>query len=233
MRVVLCGQRAFGAGALKAIVDQGHDVALVVSPGGVGADGRPADRLTDESHKRGLPWTTGDNTLALQLEAMVPKADVVVAAHSHSFISKRVRGATELGGIGYHPSLLPRHRGRDAVRWTVHMGDPVAGGTVYWLSDAVDGGDIAVQDWCHVDPGWSASELWRERLFPMGADLLVRALDDLENGEIHAHPQDERFATWEPSWSRPPMVRPDLPQIGPAPNGYRVIKTGGNRCTSH
>jgi methionyl-tRNA formyltransferase len=102
------------------------------------------------------------------------------------------------------------------------MGDSIAGGSVYWLSDNVDGGPIAAQDWCHVHPTWDASFLWRKLLFPMGIRLLRRVLDDLERHVIVEIPQDEGYATWEPSWERPPLFRPDLPQIGGVP-GYQHI----------
>ena len=121
---------------------------------------------------------------------------------------------TKLGAVGYHPSLLPRHRGRDAVRWTVAMRDPVAGGSVYWLSDSVDGGDIAAQDWFLVPPKADASSLWRDHLFPIGLRLFRRVLSDLDSGTIVAIPQDEAVATWEPSWERQPLRRPDLFMLG-------------------
>ena len=43
------------------------------------------------------------------------------AAHSHDFIGRKTRALSRLGALGYHPSLLPLHRGRDAIRWAVHM----------------------------------------------------------------------------------------------------------------
>jgi len=73
--------------------------------------------------------------------------DLILYAHSHDFIGAATRGKTRLGAMGYHPSLLPLHRGRDAVCWTLRMGDKVAGGSVYWLTDVVDGGPIAAQGW--------------------------------------------------------------------------------------
>ena len=61
--------------------------------------------------------------------------------------------ARACGGIGYHPSLLPRHRGIAAVEWTILEGDPIAGGSVYHLADGWDAGAIAAQDWCFVAQG--------------------------------------------------------------------------------
>lgn len=222
LSVVVAGQKSFGRAALELVLSLGHSVPLVVSPWVQGADGRPGDRCTRFAHERGLSWSAGDN-LAQRIEALPERPDVILAAHSHAFISRRARNATRLGAFGYHPSLLPRHRGRDAVRWTVHMRDPIAGGSVYWFTDNVDGGPIAAQGWCHVDPSWSATDLWREELFPLGLDLLERTLGNLEAGIIVAIPQDERFATWEPSWERPPLHRPDLPELGHGPNGFRTV----------
>jgi methionyl-tRNA formyltransferase len=85
---------------------------------------------------------------------------------------------------------------------------------VYWLTDNVDGGPIAAQDWCHIQPGDDAGELWRRELMPMGLKLLEQVLNDIDSGVLVRVPQDERLATWEPSWERPPIVKPDLVQIG-------------------
>lgn len=153
--------------------------------------------------------------------------DLIVCAHSHAFVSEKARSRTLLGGIGYHPSLLPRHRGRDAVRWTVHMRDPVAGGSVYWLSNRVDGGPLAASEHCMVDPAWSATDLWHDELFPMGVRLLVKVLADLDAGLIVRVPQNEACATWEPSWDRAPLGRPDLPQLthggDPLAGRFRIV----------
>jgi len=204
VRVALAGQRSFGAAALRAIVEAGHDVAQVFAPLG--------DRLDWEARRLDIP--TAERLVA---DALEPDLDLIVCAHAHVFVSERARSRTQLGGVGYHPSLLPRHRGRDAVRWTVHMGDPIAGGSVYWLANRIDGGPIAAADWCHVRPGTTASDLWRDQLFPMGVRLLTKVLADLDRGVIVRVAQDEACATWEPSWDRPPVERPDLLQLG---NGH-------------
>lgn len=190
------------------LVDEGHDVPLVVAPDG--------DRLAQAARNTGHDhWSSNNPDYIKTLEA-----DLYVAAHSHDFIGRRSRSATRLGGVGFHPSLLPRHRGRDAVRWTIHMGDPIAGGSAYWLTDQVDGGPIAAQDWCFVRPGDDASTLWRRDLFPMGVRLLREVLRDLDQGRIVEVAQEEEVATWEPSWDRPPLYRPELPQIGSGVNGF-------------
>src|SRR6266545_1715554 len=106
---------------------------------------------------------------------------------------------SRLGGIGYHPSLLPRHRGIAAVEWTILSGDPIAGGTVYHLADGWDAGAIAAQDWCFVAKGETARELWERALAPMGLELLTRVVRyAAEHRALPARTQDDRFATKAP-----------------------------------
>lgn len=184
MRILLAGSRSFGAAVYDMLVEEEHDVVAVWAP--------PDTEWASPAWVR-----TPERVKELEV-------DLIVAAHHQDYITRGTREATRLGCMGFHPSLLPRHRGRDAVRWTVHLRDPIAGGTVYWITDEVDGGPIARQDWIHVDPGWSHSDLWR-RLFPLGVRLLRDTVWDIENGSVAHVPQDEQFASWEPSWQRPPL----------------------------
>lgn len=211
MNVVVCGQRGFGAAVVAALAEDGHRVAKVLSPA-YRTNGRHWDPTHLEAHKRGLSWAESGT---LRAESLPDEVDLIVAAHSHDFIGARTRAKARYGAIGYHPSLLPRHRGRDAVRWTVAMKEPVTGGTVYQLDDGVDTGPIWAQDWCHVREGWSASDLWREALFPMGVRLLRSVVDwgVGDNGVRPLYEQDESLATWEPSWERPRLYKPELKEL--------------------
>lgn len=206
MKLILAGQKAFGAAVLAMLLEEGHQVLQVFAPLG--------DRLADAAWAAGL-----DHFAEISAATVAEGADLIVCAHAHVFVSEKARDRTRLGAIGYHPSLLPRHRGRDAVRWTIHMGDEVSGGTVYWLSNRIDAGPMAAQDWCWVRPGDDASSLWRRELFPMGVRLLRETLRDLVEGRVIKAPQNEANATWEPSWERPPIGRPDLPRL-PAPGAF-------------
>ena len=133
----------------------------------------------------------------------LPHCDLMVAAHCHRYIGAGVQLKARLGVLAYHPSLLPRHRGRDAVHWTLAMRDPIAGGTVYLMDDGVDTGDIVCQDWCHVLPEDTPQTLWRRSLGPMGVRLLTQAVTCLvRDGKLPTIRQDERCATWEPALGR-------------------------------
>jgi len=209
MRILLSGQKYFGAETLRALLADGRDVVSVVAPA-AGLDGR-TDRLYAAADAYRIPVI---DPASLNRHTVPPDVDLIVCAHSHAFVSEAVRLRTTYGAIGYHPSLLPLHRGRDAVKWAVRMGDRVTGGTVFWLSNKIDGGPIAAQDYCFISPGETARDLWQKKLMPMGLRLLRAVIADVGAGVAVRRPQDESLATWEPSLDPPRLHRPDLVLLG-------------------
>ena len=193
MKIFICGQRSFGAAVMKALMADGHEI-VGVAPA---PPGKRHDKLRVAAMMAKVPIRS--NAGAICHDDIPHGTELVISAHSHWYIPDRVIAACKYGGIGFHPSLLPRHRGRDAVRWTVAMGDAVTGASVYWLSDVVDGGDILLQKPVFVDKGWNYHELW-EHIFPVGVKLMCQAVKLIANGKAPHEEQDEQFKTWEPSF---------------------------------
>lgn len=145
--------------------------------------------------KRNIPVFSSDSLD----HASIPGFDLGVNAYSTKILSGNILNHAEIGWIGYHPSLLPRHRGLSSIEWAIRMKDLVTGGTVYWLDEGIDTGDIERQQWVWLDHSKNASEVWRQSLQPIGIKLLAEAVNDISRGVINRTPQDERFATYEPA----------------------------------
>jgi methionyl-tRNA formyltransferase len=193
MRITLVGSRHFGVTTLNMLRQQGVEVARVVV-----ADGE--DRLAAAARNAGIAVTVQANPKLVVASEIAPDTDLIITAHSHARVGKDALAAARLGGIGYHPSLLPRHRGIAAVEWTIKEGDPITGGTIYHLADRMDAGAIALQDWCFVKKGETARELWERALAPLGLKLLADAIEHAKTHKtLPAKPQDEQFATKAPS----------------------------------
>jgi len=192
MKLTLVGSRYFGAMVFEALRKDGVDIARVVAPA-------IDDRLAIAAKAADVPVHVLDDPKIVPPVAIAEGTDLIVAAHTHARVSNEALARSRLGGIGYHPSLLPRHRGIAAVEWTILSGDPIAGGSVYHLADGWDAGAVAAQDWCFVAKGDTARELWERALAPMGLDLLTRVVRHAAtHGSLPAHKQDERFATRAP-----------------------------------
>jgi methionyl-tRNA formyltransferase len=193
MRITLVGSRHFGVATLKMLRDKGIEIARVVVHDG-------EDRLAAAARAAGIEVVVQADPKRVTREEIAPDTDLIVTAHSHARVNQDAVAAAKLGGIGYHPSLLPRHRGMAAVDWTIKEGDPIAGGTIYHLAERMDAGAIAAQDWCFVKKGETARELWERALAPLGLKLLADVIDyGRAHGSLPAKPQDEQFATKAPS----------------------------------
>ena len=196
MKCALVGSRFFAASVFEALRhEEGIEFTSIVAPA---AD----DRLALAARAAGIALHVLENPKMVPGEAIAEGTDLIIAAHTHARVSDAALARSRLGGIGYHPSLLPRHRGIAAVEWTILEGDVIAGGSVYHLADGWDAGAIAAQDWCFVNKGETARELWERALAPMGIDLLRKVVQIARvQGSVPANPQDPRFAT------RAPMIR--------------------------
>lgn len=207
MKIFICGQKTFGKEVMKALYESGHEIVGIAPP----PQEKYKDKMVGYAMLKKIPIISDCDRL---LSKDIPDGtELIISAHSHWIISDKIIEKCKYGGIGFHPSLLPRHRGRDAVRWTIHMGDFITGGTVYRLTGKCDGGDIINQRTLFVDKEWDYHDLWRE-LFPIGVDMILESVSMIEKGTVKGWAQDERFATFEPSWDRPRLKRNELLQLG-------------------
>lgn len=209
MKIFISGQKYFGESVYLLCKKMGFDVVGVCAPIG--------DKYLHKAAVRdGVPIIPAGSLCAENM----PNCDLGITAHSFDYIGKKTRYIPRIGWLGYHPSLLPRHRGRSAIEWAIRMGDHITGGTVFWLNGGIDRGDIAYQDWCWIpkkyqlEPKKGASNLWRDTLCEMGLRLYARALEDVSNGVIIKNPQQKEFSTFEPSLDDVrDIYKPDLLMI--------------------
>lgn len=207
MKVFISGQKFFGAEVLRLCIELKIDVVGVSCP----LDDKYIGRLAIINDIPIIP------SGMLNGDIFPEGVDLGITAHSFDYVGKRTRYKTRLGWIGYHPSLLPKHRGKSAIEWAIRMRDDITGGTVFWLNSGIDRGDIAYQDWAWIDPKFylmspqkAASILWRDHLLEMGIRLFKQALNDIQKGIIIKRPQDSRFSTFEPSTEVKDIFKPDL-----------------------
>src|ERR1700737_767113 len=139
MRITLVGSRHFGVTTLNMLRQHGVEIVRIVV-----ADAE--DRLAAAARAAGIEVTVQADPKLVVASEIAEGTDLIVTAHSHARISKEALDAAKLGGIGYHPSLLPRHRGIAAVEWTIREGDPIAGGTVSHPPDRLDAGGTPPQE---------------------------------------------------------------------------------------
>ena len=132
--------------------------------------------------------------------------DLIVLANVTRILKGPEIAEAGLGVLCFHPSMLPRHRGGDAVYWTFKMGDRESGVTWFWVDEGIDTGPIAIQEAVPIPAESSPAKLYYETLVPLGARLFDALLEQLERGARPSTVQDESRATYE-------SLRPPKPAV--------------------
>jgi methionyl-tRNA formyltransferase len=125
------------------------------------------------------------------------EADVAIAPMLQKFLTKEQLDTPKYGTLIFHPSLLPRHRGRDAIRWASKNGEPYTWAAWFWADEGVDTGDICEMEALAIKPGASHVSFYMRKVMPSALKMLGWILEDLANGYVHRRPQDEKNATHE------------------------------------
>ena len=202
MRIVFLGSGAFAVPGLEALLDAGHEVAAVVTQPdrekGRGQALAPPP-LKPVAERRGLPVLQFRRVREPQaqeaLAALAPELQVVVAFGQ--ILPKDIIDGPPLGCINVHPSLLPKYRGAAPMNWALIRGEEKTGITIMRMDEGVDSGDILLQEETPVEPGETYDHL-HDRLAVLGAQCLLRAIEELAAGTVRRIPQDHTRATLAP-----------------------------------
>ena len=136
--------------------------------------------------------------------------------------------APSKGTIQYHPSLLPLHRGPSSINWPIVNGETRTGLSIFWPDEGLDTGPLLLQKTVEIGPDDTLGSLYFEKLFPMGVEAMVEAVELVREGRAPKTRQNEDEATYEGwfkakeariDWSRPGaeiynLIRGSDPQPG-------------------
>jgi len=117
-------------------------------------------------------------------------AEIAVVVAYGKLIPAEVLDLPARGFVNLHPSMLPRHRGPSPIQWALVCGDRSTGVTTMQLDEGMDTGPILLQERAPIEPGDTAETL-APRLAELGARLVVRTVDALEDGSVQARPQPD------------------------------------------
>jgi len=221
MRIVVHGQQAFGKAVLERLLERGEDVVAVCTA--PTKEGRPEDPLAELAREKGLPlhqpasWKTPE---AAELMRSF-NADVCMMAYVLLFVPEEVRNAPKYGTFQYHPSLCPWHRGPSSINWPIAMGKTQTGLTIFWPDDGLDEGPILLQKTCAIGPDDTLGDVYFKKLFPMGVDAMMEALDLVKAGIIIKHDQRLDDGSYE-SWFKKDNARLDWSK--PVGEVYNIIR---------
>jgi len=202
VRLVFLGTPQVAVPTLEALVESGHEVALVVTRPDrpAGRSGRPVSPpVKQRSLELGLavhqPTKVRSAAFAEELSSHSPDLLVVVAYGR--ILPEPLLRLAPAGAINLHFSLLPEYRGAAPVQWALANGEETTGVTTMQISEGLDEGDVLFQQEVAIRRGDHAPAL-QERLAPIGATLTLRTMQQIEAGTLERRTQDSSLATYAP-----------------------------------
>lgn len=199
-RIALFGQAAFAKDVLVRLLDAGHTIVGVYAPPSI----KP-DPLAEEAEKRGLR-TFRYKAFRRQGRAIAERvaeyralgAELNVMPYTTAILPPEIVEAPPLGSLCFHPSLLPAFRGGAAIPWQIILGARETGVSVFVPDAGVDTGPIVVQKGgVPIAESDTAASLYFDKLYPLGVEAVLEAVDAVDRGVAQPRPQGEEGASFQ------------------------------------
>lgn len=186
-RIVFMGTPEFAVGTLSALVENGYNVAAVIT-----APDKPAGRgmqlqasavkqyAESQSIKVLQPTKLRDEAFLEELKKLNADLFIVVAFR---MLPEVVWRMPRLGTFNLHASLLPSYRGAAPINWAIINGETETGVTTFFLNEEIDAGKILLQEKVEILPADNAETL-HDKLMAVGRRLVLKTVDGIVDSSI-------------------------------------------------
>lgn len=199
MRILFMGTPDFARESLEAIYNAGHDIIGIVTnpdkPKGRGMKLAPSPVKEFGIEKNICVYQPNkirnNEEIINQIRELNP--DVICVVAYGKILPKEILDIPKKGCINVHGSLLPKYRGAAPIQWAVLNGETVTGITTMYMDVGMDTGDIILKHEVQIGENETTGELWN-RLAVLGGQLLVKTLEQIENGTAKREKQGSDFS---------------------------------------
>jgi methionyl-tRNA formyltransferase len=202
MKIVFLGSGEFGLECLNALARSSHSLLYIVTqpphPAGRGRKPTPTPAAC-WADSNSTPYIETDNInkpqIIEKISSYSPELIVVIAFGRK--IGNELIALPPAGAINVHASLLPKYRGAAPINRAIINGEKQTGVSIIALAEKMDAGDILAQSATDIGTDETAGRL-HDRLAKIAAPLLLKTLDEIENGTASYTPQNYSEATLAP-----------------------------------
>lgn len=207
MNVVFMGTPDFAVPSLQYLIDEKYNVVCVVTqpdkPKGRG-NKLSFSPIKEKALEFSIPVLqpvkiSKDKDFIEKIRALKP--DVIVVVAFGQILPAELLAIPKYGCINVHGSLLPRLRGAAPINWAIINGDKETGITTMFMDEGLDTGDMLLKESTIIGEDETAGEL-HDRLKIIGARLLIKTLESINDGTLKRVPQDNSLSTYAPMLNR-------------------------------
>lgn len=210
MRVIFMGTPDFAVPTLEALIEKHEVLAVVTQPDKPKGRGKKMvfpvvkEKALEHNITVYQPQKVKTPEFVEILKEYQP--DIMVVVAFGQILSEDILNIPKYGCINVHGSILPQYRGAAPIQWSIINGEEFGGVTTMYMAKGLDSGDMILKAKEKIKPDDTYGSLY-DRLSVIGADLLIKTLDLIENGEVKRIPQNDDEATFAP------MIKPELEHI--------------------
>ncbi len=193
-KIVFFGTPEFAVCSLKRILDDGYEVAAVVT-------------MPDKESGRGRKISQSDvKKFALEngLRVLQPEklkspefieelrrinADLFIVI-AFRMLPEVVWSMPRLGTFNLHGSLLPKYRGAAPINRAIMNGEKETGVTTFFLKHEIDTGDMIQQRKIEILDEDNAGTI-HDKLMELGAEMVSQTISAITDGTLETFPQPE------------------------------------------
>lgn len=123
--------------------------------------------------------------------------DLIVVVAYGKILPKEILDIPKYGCVNVHGSLLPKYRGAAPIQWSIINGDKITGVTTMFINEGLDTGDILLQQQMFINEYETSDEL-KQRMSVLGAKVLIKTIEKIEDGTLNPLKQNDSEATFSP-----------------------------------
>jgi methionyl-tRNA formyltransferase len=202
MKIVYLGSGQFGIECLNALRNSGHSLQLIVTqppnPAGRGRKPNPTP-AAHWANDNSIPFIeTGNANTPEMIEKVAGyKPDLIVVIAFGQKVGNDLINLPPKSAINVHASLLPKYRGAAPINWAIINGEAETGISIITLAEKMDAGCVLGQSKTDIAPDETAGQL-HDRLAKLAAPLLLKTIDQIDDGSVVHTEQDHSKATLAP-----------------------------------
>ena len=106
--------------------------------------------------------------------------DIIFCIGSTQILPRQIIDLPKLGTLNFHPSLLPKYRGRYSTVHAIFNGDKITGVTAHFLGKEIDTGKIIKKKIIKIRPHYTAKDLYNE-FSKEGTKLFLKIFNKVVN----------------------------------------------------
>ena len=200
MKILFMGTPGFAVPCLESLIKAGHNICGVFTqpdkPKGRGHK-LTAPPVKEVAIKNNIEVFQPDKIRNAETLSIIKdlEPEIIVVVAYGKILPKEIIDYPKYGCVNVHASLLPKYRGAAPIQWSIINGEKTTGVTTMYMNEGLDTGDMLLKSSTIINDDETSGDL-HDRLSFIGADLILKTLNEISKGTIKRKKQNDDEASY-------------------------------------